>query len=180
MPTRPSETTSAPHSSPTEKVETVPLLSCQFSIGSTATWITRIVKQFAFLLRTSAKLLTLWSMNFLLINLKSSHWINILPVAWYLNFLKDRKQRVCCNNFECDCKPVNKGTTQGSVGGPYLFNIFLNVLNINLYNHDALFKYRDSTIIAPVTEGGRLLRSVSATVFKLDEYKWNVLQSKQL
>ena len=21
---------------------------------------------------------------------------------WYLNFLKDRKQRVCCNNFECD------------------------------------------------------------------------------
>jgi len=45
MPTRPSEATSAPHSSPTEKVETVPMLSCQFSIGSTATWITRIVKQ---------------------------------------------------------------------------------------------------------------------------------------
>ena len=47
------------------------------------------------------------------------------PTNWYLNFLKDRKQRVCCNNFECDWKPVNQGTTQGSVSGPYLFNIFL-------------------------------------------------------
>ena len=46
---------------------------------------------------------------------------------------------VCCNNFECDWKPVNKGTTQGSVSGRYLFNIFLNDLNITLGNHDALF-----------------------------------------
>ena len=39
----------------------------------------------------------------------------------YLNFLKDRKQMVCCNNFECDWKLVNKGTTQCSVSGPYTF-----------------------------------------------------------
>ena len=50
----------------------------------------------------------------------------------HLNVLKDRKQRVCCNNFECDWKPVDKGTTQGSVSGFYLFNIFLNDLNITL------------------------------------------------
>ena len=38
-----------------------------------------------------------------------------------------------------------------SVSSPYLFNIFLNDLNITLGNHDALFKYADdSTIIAPV------------------------------
>ena len=29
-------------------------------------------------------------------------------------------------------------------------------------------------------EGGRLLRSVSVTVFRLDEHKWNVLQPKQI
>ena len=49
--------------------------------------------------------------------------LNPYITKWYLNFLKDRKQRVCCNNFECDWKPVNKGTTQGSVSCPYLFNI---------------------------------------------------------
>ena len=29
-------------------------------------------------------------------------------------------------------------------------------------------------------EGGRLLPSVSVTVFRLDEHKWNVLQPKQM
>ena len=58
------------------------------------------------------------------------------------------------NNFECDWKPVNKGTTQSSVRGPYrpyLFKMILNNLNITLGYHDALFKNADdSTIIAPV------------------------------
>ena len=44
---------------------------------------------------------------------------------------------------------VNKGTTQGSVSGPYLFNIFLNDLEIKLGNETLGFKYADDcTIIA--------------------------------
>ena len=77
--------------------------------------------------------------------------LNPYIINWCVSFLKDRNQRICYNNFECDWKPVNKGTTQGSVSGPYLFNIFLNDLNIDLDNQAVLFKYADdSTIIAPV------------------------------
>ena len=55
------------------------------------------------------------------------------------------------SRVEGDWKPVNKGTTQGSVSGPYLFNVLLNDFNITLGNHDVLVKYADdSTIIAPV------------------------------
>ena len=51
----------------------------------------------------------------------------------------------------CNWKTVNKGTTQGSVSGPYLFNIFLNDLEIKLGNETLGFKYADDcTIIAPV------------------------------
>ena len=39
MPVRPLKAMSAPDSLPTEKVETVAILSCQFNVGSTATFI---------------------------------------------------------------------------------------------------------------------------------------------
>ena len=46
---------------------------------------------------------------------------------------------------------VHKGTTQDSVSGSYLFNIFLNDLEIEHNSDPALFKYAyDSTLVAPV------------------------------
>ena len=45
-----------------------------------------------------------------------------------MDFLKDRKQRILHSGIVCEWRIVNKETTQGSVSGPHLFNLFVNDL----------------------------------------------------
>ena len=69
-------------------------------------------------------------------------------INWYISFLRDRKQRVVSNGTAFNWKSVNRGTTQGSVSGPYLFNIFINDLTVE---DEFLAKYADdSTVAVPV------------------------------
>ena len=56
--------------------------------------------------------------------------LNPYIVNWYHSFLFARQQRIFYNNHLCNWKVVNKETTQGSVSGPYLFNIFIYFLMI--------------------------------------------------
>ena len=73
--------------------------------------------------------------------------LNPIIINWYLSFLENHQQCMIQNSFLGQWKCVNRGTTHGSVSGPYLLSIFVND------NHPALFKYADdSTLIAPLLE----------------------------
>ena len=77
--------------------------------------------------------------------------LNPYIVNWYLSVLDERQQHFSSGNHVCTWQAVNKGTTQGSVSGPYLFNVFLNDLDIFDNDVPVLLKYADdSTILAPV------------------------------
>ena len=53
-----------------------------------------------------------------------------------------------CHYTVCDWTDVNRGTTQRSVSGPYLFNLFLNDLDVAQYCQDSdLTYYADDTSI---------------------------------
>ena len=60
------------------------------------------------------------------------------------------------NNVVTKWKCVNRGTTQGSVSGPYLFNVFLNDLLLDEQQSASLIKYVDDcTVVIPVYRGMR-------------------------
>ena len=81
--------------------------------------------------------------------------LNPFIINWYLSFLENRQQGIIYNSFQGQWKCVNRDSTQGSVSGPYLFNIFINDLEISIDNRPALFKYADdSTVVVPVWSDG--------------------------
>ena len=80
--------------------------------------------------------------------------LNPYIVNWFVSFLANRRQRVIYNGVLSEWKEVNKGTTQGSVSGPYLFNIFINDLELEDHEETSLTKYADdSTILSIISKG---------------------------
>lgn len=94
--------------------------------------------------------------------------VNPYLTNWYHSFLHNRKQRVICNSHVADWKNVNRGTTQGSVSGPYLFSVFINDLDIiDDKGNTVIIKYADdSTIISPVTLKNNVIIDNSAMYVK--------------
>ena len=59
-----------------------------------------------------------------------------------MSFLENREQRVVYTEF------VEEWKNQGSVSGPYLFNIFINELELEVDGNPTPFKYADDSNIA--------------------------------
>ena len=120
--------------------------------------------------------------NLLVEKLKKSP-LNRYLVNWYISFLGERMQRVVCNHVVCEWKDVNKGTTQGSVSGPYLFNV-LNDLEITGDNID-LNKYADDstlqiTVSKDCTDNTQNALRLFMDWITLNQMKCNTSKCKEL
>ena len=77
--------------------------------------------------------------------------LNPYVVNWYLSFLMDRKQRLVFRGVTYKWHSVNKGTTQGSVSGPHLFNLFINDLAIRDNEITSIVKHHASFLFKSVS-----------------------------
>ena len=68
--------------------------------------------------------------------------MNPYLVNWYLNFLKDRRQRTVFQRTTCEWKYSNKGVMQETVTGPHFFNLFINDLEIKNCSNTPLLNSR--------------------------------------
>ena len=67
-------------------------------------------------------------------------------IVWISSFLRDRRQRVSCNNSLSDWCSCASGVPQGSVIGPLLFCLSIDSLSTVCQN-SALFKYADDVTV---------------------------------
>ena len=68
-------------------------------------------------------------------------------VTFIYSYLKRRKQNLKIENFYSDFLTLLSGVLQGSILGPFLFNLFLNVLLATL-NLSELYNFADDNTIS--------------------------------
>ena len=74
----------------------------------------------------------------------------------------DRKQRLIFKGVIFKWHDVNKGTTQGSISGPHLFNLFINDLAIRDNDLTSIVKYADdTTLLVKVCKNEIVLKRLS-------------------
>lgn len=86
------------------------------------------------------------------------------------SYLSERKQYVCINNFSSVTKPNSLGVPQGSILGPFLFNLYINdIVNIDpsakfvIYADDTSVFFAHNDTDQLIQKGNNILEKI---------YKW--------
>ena len=85
--------------------------------------------------------------DIMLSKLKNQFGIDGKLLRFFVEYLKDRFQRVTINNEQSSDLRVNSGVPQGSILGPLLFILFLNDIAIGLTDGTSITYYADDTKI---------------------------------
>ena len=96
------------------------------------------------------------------------------PLRWICSYLTNRTQRCKVNNDFSKTKPISAGVPQGSLLGPFLFNIFINdVFQFNATNIQ-IFLHADDTVILFKADNETDLQKI-INVFFSKYTKWCLL-----
>ena len=83
-------------------------------------------------------------------------------LAWFSNYLSERKQRVVLPRGNSDWKVIHAGVPQGSILGPLLFLVYINDITENIHSNIRLFA--DDTTLYIIIENP----AISATILDAD------------
>ena len=97
-------------------------------------------------------------------------------LKWFQSYLSARKQSVTYNDTKSSIKSIRCGVPQGSILGPLLFFIYINVL-VSVCQHTMPILFADDTNL--FINGGNLLQMVQTLNAELDDIS-NWLEANKL
>ena len=81
--------------------------------------------------------------------------LNPYIINWIIDFLTNRRQRVVVDGLETESLDINRGVSQGTVIGPFLFSLMVDDINLEDVERNLLTKFADDlTLSAPVKISG--------------------------
>ena len=83
----------------------------------------------------------------ILLSKLSAYGLSDEAVLLLKSYLSDRKQRIKLKNSVSSWSEIKKGVPQGSILGPLLSNIFINLI-FYFIEHGTLYKYADNNTIS--------------------------------
>ena len=104
-----------------------------------------------------------------------AHGIKGEVKTWIVNWLSNRRQRVCVDGELSDWEKVSSGVPQGSVLGPVLFLIYINDLDEGVISE--IGKFADDSKLGKSISSSADIRLLEDDLSKLEDWsvKWQML-----